>query len=67
MKARHIFCVIFYIYISKKAWYFNTEFVFLWYKNTNQYYKKLIENTQENHKVFWKKIFWNFLIFFGLT
>jgi len=45
---KNIFC----FNVLTKIGYFNTRFIFLQCKNTNQYYAKLINNIWENHKFF---------------
>jgi len=59
MKTKHFFC-----YVLTKTRYFNTGFVFLQYKNTNQYWSKCSKIFAENHSFFeiiFKK---KFLFFF---
>jgi hypothetical protein len=51
-----------YIYVSTKIRYFNTGFVFLRYKNTNQYWAKWIEKHKRKTQIFKKYIF--LIIFF---
>jgi hypothetical protein len=58
----------FFCYVLTKTRYFNTGFVSLQYKNTNQYWSKCSEIFAENHSFFlnnfWRKFF--FFFFFGL-
>ena len=57
----------FFFYVLMKTGYFNTGFVFLRYKNTNQYQAKF--SRKIHTKISKKEIFLNFLFpfFFGRT
>jgi hypothetical protein len=58
METKHF---IFYFFIFIKIMYFNTEFVSLQYKNTNQYFKMKKNIYGKSHifkKNFLKKLFW---------
>jgi hypothetical protein len=57
--------ILFYLFIFFENQVFNTEFVSLQYKNTNQYWSKCSEIFAENHR-FLKRIFLNFFEFFWL-
>ena len=62
-KTKHYFYFYFYFYffnVLTKTEYFNTGFVSLQYKNTNQYCTKLIIYIYicgKNHKFFWNNFF----------
>jgi len=61
MKTKYFFNIL------TKTRYFNTGFVSLQYKNTNQYWSKCSKIFLENHRFFWNNCFWNFKICFFLT
>ena len=52
--------VLLFFNVLTKTMYFNTGFVSLQYKNTNQYWSKCSKKFMENHRFFWN----NFWIFF---
>jgi hypothetical protein len=56
------FCFIIFCNVSMKTGYFNIRLVSLQYKNTNQYYAKLIKKIYRKIIKFFKRIFfWKFL------
>jgi len=55
--------ILFYLFIFFENQVFNTEFVSLQYKNTNQYWSKCSKIFAENHR-FLKRIFLNFIFIF---
>jgi len=56
----------FFCYVLTKTRYFNTRFIFLQYKNTNQYWSKCSKIFAENHRffkiIFEKKFFFFFFL-----
>ena len=61
MKTKHLFYIYNFCNILEKTGYFNTKFISLQYKNTNQYESKLVEKyTGKSQSL--KGCFWIFLI-----
>jgi len=59
------FFIFYFFYVLTKTGYFNTGFVSLQYKNTNQYWSKCSKIFAENHKFLKKKIEEFFYYFFS--